>query len=208
MLIENHYLKNEAAERKVKQLHCDKRSGRLEHPEAILLHYTGGGNAMSSAHYLARRDTDASAHVVVARDGGIIQLLPFDTIAWHAGRSEYEGRPHLNRWSIGIEMDNAGELHRRQGRFYSWFNREYMPDEVYTDCVNGHARYWHRYTEAQLQAVEELCRLLTERYPIRLILGHSEVTTRKIDPGAAFPLKELRTQFAEELHRNATHGGA
>lgn len=201
MVIKNHYLKSEAADRLVKQLHCDKQSSKLEYPEVILLHYTAGGNALSSAHYLARKDTDASAHVVVARDGGIIQLLPFDTVAWHAGRSEFEGRTQLNRWSIGIEMDNAGELHRRQGRFFSWFNKEYMPDEVYTDCQNGHARYWHRYTEAQIESVAAICELLIEQYPIRHILGHSEVTSRKLDPGAAFPLEAFRRRFQEKLDR-------
>ena len=105
MYIENHLLKGTFAGRSAKQLHCNKKSGLLEYPDMIVLHYTAGGNAMSSAHYLARADTDASAHLVIARDGGIIQLLPFDTIAWHAGQSEYAGRTNLNRYSIGIEMD-------------------------------------------------------------------------------------------------------
>ena len=172
MYIENHLLKGTFAGRSAKQLHCNKKSGLLEYPDMIVLHYTAGGNAMSSAHYLARADTDASAHLVIARDGGIIQLLPFDTIAWHAGQSEYAGRTNLNRYSIGIEMDNAGELHRREGKFYSWFNREYMPDEVYT-----------------------VCRLLLKAYPIHYIVGHSEITNRKLDPGAAFPLKQFREQL-------------
>ena len=201
MIIEKGYLVGSDTDRKVKQLHCDKKSGKLVDPEAIVLHYTAGGNAMSSAQYLARRDVDASAHVVVARDGGIIQLLPFDTVAWHAGVSEYEGRRHLNQWSIGIEMDNAGELHRRKGRFFSWFNHEYMPDEVFTDCVNGRARYWHRYTEAQLKTVFEICRLLVERYPIRLVLGHSDVSSRKIDPGAAFPMDRCREELTKLMRR-------
>lgn len=201
MFIQNHLLSGLFGGRSVKQLHCNKQSSRLDYPDMILLHYTAGSNALSSAHYLARADTDASAHLVVARDGGIIQLLPFDTVAWHAGRSAYEGRRDLNRYSIGIEMDNAGQLHRREGRFYSWFNREYMPDEVYTDCENGRACYWHRYTDIQLQTVYALCNLLVRAYPIRYILGHSEVTDRKLDPGPAFPLKTFREQLEKEMKR-------
>ena len=165
----------------------------------IVLHYTAGSSALSSAHYLARKDTDSSAHLVIARDGGIIQLLPFDTIAWHAGQSEYAGRTNLNRYSIGIEMDNAGELHRREGKFYSWFNQEYMPNEVYTNCKNGRAHYWHKYTEAQYQTVHGICGLLINTYPIRYILGHSEITRRKLDPGPAFPMKELRMLLKKEM---------
>ena len=70
MYIENHLLKGTFAGRSAKQLHCNKKSGLLEYPDMIVLHYTAGGNAMSSAHYLARADTDASAHLVIARDGG------------------------------------------------------------------------------------------------------------------------------------------
>ena len=76
-----------------------------------------------------------------------------------------------------------------------------MPDEVYTDCQNGHARYWHRYTEAQIESVAAICELLIEQYPIRHILGHSEVTSRKLDPGAAFPLEAFRRRFQEKLDR-------
>lgn len=201
MNIKNHLLNGTFSGRSVKQIHCDKSSGKLQYPDMIILHYTAGGNAMSSAHYLARKDTDASAHLVVARDGGIIQLLPFNAIAWHAGQSEYKDRTNLNRYSIGIEMDNAGELHRRQGKFYSWFNQEYMPDEVYTDCICGRARYWHRYTAEQIQVVFNLCVLLVNIYPIRYLLGHSEVTSRKLDPGAAFPLDHFRSQLEKQMIR-------
>lgn len=54
MYIENHLLKGTFAGRSAKQLHCNKKSGLLEYPDMIVLHYTAGGNAMSSAHYLAR----------------------------------------------------------------------------------------------------------------------------------------------------------
>ena len=161
----------------------------------LVLHYTAGGNAMSSAHYLARADTDASAHLVIARDGGIIQLLPFDTIACPAPPTASAARTTPNRDTIALEMDNAGELHRREGKFHSWFNREYMPDEVYTDCINGRARYWHLYTKEQIMTVYAVCRLLLKAYPIHYIVGHSEITNRKLDPGAAFPLKQFREQL-------------
>ncbi|WP_251619740.1 N-acetylmuramoyl-L-alanine amidase [Odoribacter lunatus] len=195
MYLKNHLLAGKYSGRTAHHLHCDKHCGRLLRPDTIVLHYTGGADAISSAHHLARPDTDASAHIVIARDGGIIQLLPFNTIAWHAGKSEYEGRTNLNRYSIGIEMDNAGQLHRRGDRFYSWFKREYMPDEVYTHCENGQATYWHNYTLAQIQSVFAVCKLLLLNYPIQHIVGHSDISSRKIDPGPAFPMEKFRHQL-------------
>ena len=114
MRIVEHWLEGPGTER----LRCMKNSRRMEVVDTIVLHGTDGANAMSSAHYLARRDTSVSAHLVVGRRGQVIQLLPFDVEAWHAGVSSHEGRTGLNACSVGIEMDNAGRLHRRGDRFF------------------------------------------------------------------------------------------
>ena len=164
----------------------------LETIDTIVLHNTDGANAMSSAHYLVRNDTSVSAHLVIARSGQIIQLLPFNVRAWHAGVSQHEGRQGLNDFSIGIELDNAGQLHRRGNSFFSWFNKEYPPGEVYTTVENGHAVYYHRYTRAQIDRVTEICTLLRLRYLIRWLVRHSDITKRKIDPGPAFPFEEVK----------------
>lgn len=112
--------------------------------------------------------------------------------AWHAGVSEWDGRPGVNDFSIGIELDNAGRLHRRKGRFYSWFNKEYMPDMVFTTVENGHAAYYHTYTREQLDCLVEVCLLLKARYPIRWLVRHSDISVRKVDPGPAFPFEEMK----------------
>ena len=83
----------------------------------IILHYTAGVSAQSSPRYLARPDVKASAHLVIGRLGKIIQLVSFDVEAWHAGQSSYAGRTCLNRFSIGIELDNLGRLAWTAGRF-------------------------------------------------------------------------------------------
>lgn len=92
MKIEAHQLVGSCVE----YLRCTKCSRLLETIDTVVLHSTDGANAMSSAHYLARNDTSVSAHLVVARSGRVIQLLPFNVRAWHAGVSEYEGRKQLN----------------------------------------------------------------------------------------------------------------
>ena len=188
MKIEAHQLIGEYVE----YLRCTKCSRLLETVDTIVLHSTDGANAMSSAHYLARSDTSVSAHLVVARSGQIIQLLPFHVRAWHAGISEHEGRQQLNDFSIDIEIDNAGPLHRRGNRFFSWFNKEYPPEEVFTTVENGHAAYYHRYTPIQVRRVAEICSLLKRHYLIRWLLRHSDITLRKSDPGPAFPFDEVK----------------
>ena len=181
----------------VKQMHCNKKSSLLPVTDTIVIHYTGGGNAMSSAQLLARADTSVSAHLVIARSGQILQLLPFNVKAWHAGYSSLEGRQNVNNFSIGIELDNAGPLHRRGQGWCTWINKQIMPDEVFTTVEKGRASYWHSYPSVQIEALVEAWWVLKRNYPIRYIVGHSDITSRKLDPGPAFPWERFHDLLKE-----------
>lgn len=168
-------------------------------PDAIIIHFTGGASAESSVSWLCNQQAKASAHVVVARDGSITQLVPFNTVAWHAGVSSYGERSGYNKFSIGIEIDNPGRLKKTEGSLYqASFGRTYTPDQVIKAIHrNEHAEsYWLAYSEAQIQAVFDLCAALCATYGIREILGHEEIAPgRKDDPGPAFPLDRLRQKL-------------
>lgn len=46
----------------------------------------------------------ASAHFLIARNGTVYKLVPLPYKSWHAGTSEWNGKPHCNNWMVGIEM--------------------------------------------------------------------------------------------------------
>jgi AmpD protein len=46
-----------------------------------------------------------SAHLLIRRDGHLVQYVPFALRAWHAGRSCFQGREGCNDFSIGIELE-------------------------------------------------------------------------------------------------------
>jgi len=48
-----------------------------------------------------------SSHLLIRRDGHIIQYVPFHKRAWHAGVSEYDGQDCCNDFSIGIELEGT-----------------------------------------------------------------------------------------------------
>ncbi len=48
-----------------------------------------------------------SAHCLIRRDGEIVQYVPFNKRAWHAGVSCYQGREKCNDFSIGIELEGT-----------------------------------------------------------------------------------------------------
>jgi AmpD protein len=51
-----------------------------------------------------------SAHVLIRRDGSVIQFVPFHRRAWHAGESLYCGREACNDFSVGIELEGADDV--------------------------------------------------------------------------------------------------
>ncbi|WP_255469361.1 MULTISPECIES: N-acetylmuramoyl-L-alanine amidase [Butyricimonas] len=169
----------------VVHLQCAKNTRKLVGPDMIVLHYTGGTSPMSSALFLTRPDVAASAHLVIGREGELVQLVPFNIEAWHAGRSWYAGRAELNHYSIGIELDNLGKLRVEGNTFVAECGRKVKPEDVHADCSGEELTYWHRYTSVQVRTLVEVCKLLESNYPIRDVVGHSDITNRKIDPGPA-----------------------
>lgn len=51
-----------------------------------------------------------STHLLIRRDGELVQYVPFDKRAWHAGVSSFEGRETCNDYSIGIELEGADDI--------------------------------------------------------------------------------------------------
>ena len=165
-------------------------------PDTIVIHFTAGSSLASSVNVLTNADSGVSAHFVVGRNGDIVQMLPTNKIAWHAGESHYEGRSGLNQYSIGIELDNAGQLKARgDGTYESWFGEVYGENEV---LAAQHANqqgigYWHKYTEVQIARTLSICKTLSSYYDISTVVGHEEIApARKVDPGPAFPLQKFK----------------
>jgi AmpD protein len=55
-------------------------------------------------------DMKVSAHYLIRRDGEVIQYVPCEMRAWHAGASRWKGREGCNDFSIGIELEGADDV--------------------------------------------------------------------------------------------------
>ncbi len=55
-------------------------------------------------------DLRVSAHLLIRRDGEVLQFVPFHKRAWHAGESCCEGRGRVNDFSIGIELEGCDDM--------------------------------------------------------------------------------------------------
>lgn len=70
-------------------LFCDLNLPGLE--RGLIMNRSAQGRSYTSAHFL------------IARDGGIYELVPLMYQAYHAGASQWAGRDNLNEWTIGVE---------------------------------------------------------------------------------------------------------
>ena len=131
----------------------------------IIIHYTGMKNELTALNRLTDYKSKVSAHYFITKNGKIINLVPDLYEAWHAGKSNWKNIQSLNRYSIGVEIQNS-----------------------------GHQNLYEKYSNKQMNSVKKLLRFLTKRYRVNCknILGHSDIApNRKKDPGEKFPWKEL-----------------
>ncbi len=104
-----------------------------------------------------------SAHMLIRRDGDLVQYVPFHRRAWHAGQSCWRGREACNDFSVGIELEGTD-----------------------TDPFS-----WRQYRRLAA-VVRALCRAYPSLSPDRLA-GHSDIAPgRKTDPGPGFDWARLR----------------
>lgn len=165
--------------------------GGVIKPRFLLSHYTVSDNLEGTARYFQRKESKVSAHILIGRDGRMIQMVPFNRRAWHAGLSKWGDFIGLNDYSIGIEYINWGPLRmdKDDGKLYS----EKGTVVAKSDAIYLDGRWWQRYTVEQLEVGFNVSRELFQFYGLEDSLGHFQVSPgRKLDPGPAFPLDALR----------------
>lgn len=177
---------------------CNKDSGvfKPNKLDTIVAHFTAGSNLSGAYNTLIDPKVKACAHLIVDRDCTIYQLVPFNKETWHAGESKWRDRTFLNQYSIGVEIVNEGPLTPvNSDLFKSVWGKTYHSNEVMRAVHRNEKipRFWQLYTPEQIDVCREIFKVLVEEYGIKHILGHEEISPgRKIDPGPAFPLDDMR----------------
>jgi N-acetylmuramoyl-L-alanine amidase len=199
--IENHRLMRDGA---AVQFTATPNMGGVVDTRYLIMHYTAGMTLAGAVTWFVRPDAEASAHLVIDRNGAIVQMVPFNRIAWHAGRSQWGELIGINKFSIGIELVNAGKLKRREnGDWVNWANNVVPANEVVvmTHRDETTPAGWQVYPEAQLDVAIEISKALNERYGFDDVLGHEDISPRrKVDPGPSFPMTSFESRV---MGRNA-----
>ncbi len=144
--------------------HNERRNGVL--PTILIIHSIGMP-CQEALRLLCVPEVEASCHYYIGQDGQIVQMVPEERRAWHAGKSLWSGVDDINSHSIGIEL--------------GWSEAcEAAEDEA---SVPG------PFTPVQMDALLELSQAICSRWPIlpENVLAHSDIAPqRKRDPGERF----------------------
>jgi N-acetyl-anhydromuramoyl-L-alanine amidase len=104
-----------------------------------------------------------SAHLLIRRNGEVVQFVPFTQRAWHAGASQFEGRARVNDFSIGIELEGSDHTPFEEVQYQSLIEVTRALGHAYPGIVE-------------------------ER-----IVGHADIAPgRKTDPGPYFNWRRYR----------------
>ncbi len=174
--------------------------GGALNPRFLVIHYTASGPGTDIAAYFAKPSANVSAHLVIRRDGTIIQCVPFNVVGWHAGESRWvdrAGAVHvgLNQSSIGIEIENWGKLERTGSGWISAGKSSVDPARVIETAHGrgGSVSGWEIFTEAQIESSLAAATAICQAYGINEILGHDDIAyPRKVDPGPAWDMPFFR----------------
>ena len=141
---------------------------KLNQIKFLVFHYTGMKKEFDAINKLTNFKSNVSCHYFIKNNGEISVMVPDSYVAWHAGKSRWKYYKSLNKYSIGIEINNP-----------------------------GHDYNYKKFSKKQIQSLIKLSTILIKKYKInsKNILGHSDVAPeRKKDPGEKFPWKELSKQ--------------
>ena len=140
----------------------------------IIIHYTGMKKETDAIKRLCDMKAKVSSHYFIKNNGGLVNLVPDLYEAWHAGKSGWKKFRSLNKYSIGIEINNP-----------------------------GHEHGYKKFSSKQIHTLIKLLRYLVKKYNIKKqnILGHSDIApNRKKDPGEKFPWKILAGKNLSKWH--------
>ncbi len=101
----NHDDREHCSEPDVIVLHCISLPPGEYQGDSISRFFCNQLDSTAHPYFAEIAHLQVSSHFLIRRDGELIQYVPTTKRAWHAGDSACLGRPQVNNFSIGIELE-------------------------------------------------------------------------------------------------------
>lgn len=158
--------------------------------KGIVVHYSVCPNADFTERVFY--SNGVSSHYDVDFDGKKFEFVDPKYVAFHAGKSAWDGLTSLNKFFIGIAQDMWGyyESNLEQRYDYKKFGKPVQ--------LPGDDRKWFKFSDEQIKSTGQLIFALQQEYKIpgRFVVTHSDVAIgRKSDSGPMFPYKKIFEEY-------------
>jgi len=181
--ITDHWLAGSAAPLKVESCNCDDRPDQ-EDISLIVIHcislppgefggpyisdlFTNRLSSLAHPYFREVASLQVSSHLLIRRDGEVIQYVPFHKRAWHAGESSFRERSNCNDFSVGIELEGTDDGPYEEVQY-----------------------------EVLAEVIQSLCEEYP-KLSYNGIVGHSDIAPgRKSDPGPGFNRDYLQEKLS------------
>jgi N-acetyl-anhydromuramyl-L-alanine amidase AmpD len=90
--------------------HSTANKGGSLKPLGIVFH-SSYGSAAGSLSWIKNSASKVSYHTLIFPDGTRHNVVPFDRVAWHAGKSTFRGKSGCNSFTVGLSFE--GDLYKR-----------------------------------------------------------------------------------------------
>lgn len=109
-------------------------------------------------------------------DGVIVEAFDLKYWAHHLG-TKSTNNSQLNKQSVGIEICNYGPLTKSQdGQFFTYVNSKVQEEDVIDLGKNWRGfRYYHNYTDKQIESVKHIIETVSDKYKIDVCKGINEL---------------------------------
>lgn len=134
------------------------------------------------------------------KDGLILQAIKDHNWGYHLGPIK---NTSLQKNSISIELCSFGPLEYKDNKYFNWYGLEVAPEQVESLEVpfKGH-RYFHKYSEAQLESLKALLILIRNRHDINLKTGLLEMLKSNTKDAFNYSKRSLNSRSGIFTHGN------
>ncbi|MFO1258516.1 MAG: 1,6-anhydro-N-acetylmuramyl-L-alanine amidase AmpD [Gammaproteobacteria bacterium] len=135
-------------------------------PSYIVDFFTNRLDRTIHPYFESLQGVRVSAHLVIFRNGDLIQFVPFTQRAWHAGVSHFQGRSACNDFSIGIELQGTDDIPYTAAQYQALVSVTKAIQQAYPSITSDR------------------------------IVGHSDIAPgRKTDPGDSFDWRRFLAEL-------------
>jgi len=189
------------------------RGERPKPPKFIVIHYSANTGGMKSALNYENKYTAAQGglgyHYMIDRNGAFYESCPPDRVIYHGGGADKKvtGGAVGNKNSIGVCLINAGYERKGVPKNSEWIEGKFPngnPGDATSKTSKG---FFEPYTDVAYKKAVEICANMLNKYPniqASDIVGHSDISSAKSDPGPAWDMEKFRIDVAKKSKRGQT----